>query len=122
MEKGLIRSTPLGTFGEEEACRFLRSKGCKILTRNYRARGGEIDIIARHGKCILFVEVKTRASADFAQPWEAVGYKKRQNLKTAAKLYVEENPPDGLEFRFDVISIVIDEGMKAEIEWIQAAF
>lgn len=122
MEKILIDQAPLGTYGEEQACRFLRNKGCKILARNYRARGGEIDIVARHKKCILFVEVKTRLSAAFAHPWEAVGYKKRQNLKTAAKLYIEEFTPRGFEFRFDIVSIVVNDAMQPEIEWIQSAF
>jgi putative endonuclease len=122
MEKSLIDRTPLGAFGEEEACKFLRNNGCKILCRNYRARGGEIDIIARQGKCIVFVEVKTRISVQYAQPWENVGYKKRRNLKTAAKFYIQEVCPGELNVRFDVISVVVDSNMKAQIEWIQSAF
>lgn len=122
MEKNIINGTNLGTFGEDEACRFLGKNGCKIVDRNYRVRGGEIDVVARHGKTVLFVEVKTRTSSKFAEPWENVGYRKRKNLKTAARIYIEEHPLHGCDFRFDVISIVVDDALKAEIEWIQAAF
>ena len=122
MEKGLIERQDLGTFGEEEACRFLKKNGCKILDRNYRARGGEIDIVARNGNMILFVEVKTRVSSDFAEPWQNVGFRKRQNIKAASRLYVEERSLRGMDFRFDVISIVIRSAGEPEIEWIQSAF
>lgn len=122
MEESLIQSDSLGPWGEEEASRFLRKKGCKILERNYRAPGGEIDIVARDKKLIIFVEVKTRSSTDFAQPWEAVGYRKRQKIKTAARFYIEEHACRTSEFRFDIVSIVQNSAMKAEIEWIQQAF
>lgn len=113
----------LGTSGEEHACAFLKKKGCKILEKNFRAGHGEIDIIARLGKIVLFVEVKTRASAEFAQPWESVGYRKRKHLKTAAKMYVQQQPRKDEEYRFDVVSITMKEGSaSAEIEWIQNAF
>ena len=112
----------LGNVGEQEACSFLKKKGCKILEKNFRAGHGEIDIIARLGKIVLFVEVKTRVSAEFAQPWEAVGYRKRKNLRTAAKLYVQQQRQTGEEYRFDVLSITMKDGSKAEIEWIQNAF
>lgn len=122
MEESLITGTNLGTLGEEEACRFLRKKGFKILDRNYRAGSCEIDIVARDGKLILFVEVKTRLSRDFASPWENVGYRKRKNLKSAARIYIQEHSSSGFEYRFDVISIVVNDALKAEIEWIQQAF
>jgi putative endonuclease len=112
----------LGSTGEEQACAFLKKKGCKILEKNFRAGHAEIDIIARMGKIVLFVEVKTRTSAEFAQPWEAVGYRKRKHLKTAAKLYVQQQPGTGEEYRFDVLSVTIKDGSSAEIEWIQNAF
>jgi putative endonuclease len=113
----------LGPLGEKHACDFLKKRGCKILERNFRAGHGEIDIIARLGRIVLFVEVKTRASNDFAQPWEAVGFRKRKYLKTAAKVYVQQQPPNrDQEYRFDVVSITMKETSPAEIEWIQNAF
>lgn len=122
MEENLITGTNLGALGEDEACRFLRKKGFKILDRNYRAGSCEIDVVARDGKLILFVEVKTRSSRDFASPWENVGYRKQKNLKSAAKIYIQDHSSSGFTYRFDVISIVMDDALKAEIEWIQQAF
>lgn len=122
MEEGVIAPREVFRIGEEEACRFLRKNKHKILSRNYRTAGGEIDIVAQWKKMIVFVEVKTRTSTVYAQPWEAVGYRKRKNLKAAAKAYVMENAVRGFEFRFDVISIVLDHEMKPKIEWIQNAF
>jgi putative endonuclease len=112
----------LGTFGEDQACEFLKKKGCKIVERNFRVPRGEIDIIARMGKILLFVEVKTRVSSDFAQPWESVGFRKRKNLKLAAKSYVQQQASREEEYRFDVLSIIVKEGSLPEIEWIQNAF
>ncbi len=121
MEKSL-KTLDLARFGEEEACRFLQKKGYKILQRNFRSAKGEIDIIARSGKMIVFAEVKARSSADFAQPWEAVGFRKRKHLRDTAKLYILQNGIHNFEFRFDVLSILVSDGAKAEIEWIQNAF
>lgn len=122
LNTNLIESVNLGHFGEDQACRFLRKKGFRILERNYRIRTGEVDIIAKSGKMIIFVEVKTRTSSDFALPWEAVGFRKRKNLKSAAKMYIRERALKGFEYRFDVISIIVKDGLKPEIEWIQSAF
>ena len=118
----IVKNPDLGTSGEEIACRFLRNKGYTILQRNYRARSGEIDIVARIDSTIIFVEVKTRASGGFAQPWEAVGHRKRRKLVTVAKLYVEEHSIRDMDFRFDVISILWSSAGQPEIEWIQSAF
>lgn len=122
MEKKLTEPLDLFRFGEEEACRFLKKNGCKIVDRNYRVRTGEIDIVARRGNTLLFVEVKTRLTAAFAQPYEAVGFRKRKSLKAAAKVYVQERNVRDVEFRFDVISITLNDGLQAELEWMQGAF
>jgi putative endonuclease len=122
MEEGVAAPREVFRIGEEEACRFLRKNKCKILCRNYRTSGGEIDIVAQWKKIIVFVEVKTRTSTAYTQPWEAVGYRKRKNVKAAAKAYVMENAVREHEFRFDVISIVLDPELKPTIEWIQNAF
>lgn len=122
MEKDLARPLDLFRFGEEEACRFLKKNGCKIMDRNYRVRMGEIDIVARCKNTLLFVEVKTRMSSAFAQPYEAVGFRKRRSLKTAAKLYVQERNVRDMEFRFDVISITLNDALQAQLEWMQGAF
>jgi len=122
MEKNIIESIDLCRFGEEEACRFLRKQKLKILDRNYSVRGGEIDIIAEDKNFVIFVEVKTRSDSKHAQPWENVRYKKRKNIKAAARQYIQHHRLHGHEFRFDVVSIVLNDAMKPEIEWIRQAF
>jgi putative endonuclease len=112
----------IGELGEEEACRFLKKKGFKILKRNFNCPGGEIDIVARSGNLIVFVEVKARTSIEYARPEEAVGFRKRQNLKKAARYYVHDHPVRQCEYRFDVISVIVTDSLKAELEWIQNAF
>lgn len=112
----------IGEFGEAEACHFLKKKGFKILERNFRCPGGEIDIVARSGNLVLFVEVKARTSIEYARPEEGVGFRKRQNLKKAARYYVHEHPAGECEYRFDVISVIVTDSLKAELEWIQNAF
>lgn len=117
-----IKELDLWHFGEESACRFLRKKGCKIIGRNYRTPHGEIDIIARQEQITIFVEVRTRSSNRFAEPWETVGHRKQKHLRKAGKIYIQEKAIFDSEFRFDVISITLTDSVKPQIEWIQNAF
>src|SRR5262245_12047058 len=118
MEKILGEKFDAAGFGEEEACRFLKKNGLKILHRNFRTKGREIEIVARSVQMVIFVEVKTRTSTDYAKPEDAVGFRKRENLKSAARSYIQEYPARDCEFRFDVISITMTDGLKPNIEWI----
>jgi putative endonuclease len=117
-----IESLNLWHFGEEEGARFLKKNGCKITERNYRTSRGEIDIIARSGNIIIFVEVRTRASNTFAEPWETVGHRKRERIRAAAREYLREKPSPDAEVRFDILSITLDDGVKPRIDWLQNAF
>jgi putative endonuclease len=111
----------LGTEGEDLAVRFLREKGYGIITRNYKTPVGEIDIIAKDGNTIVFIEVKTRTDVSFGYPFEAVNKKKRHKLKNLALLYLKSK---GKEYpvRFDVLSIFCMDKGKKEIEHIKDAF
>lgn len=80
----------LGSKGEDLAVRFLKRKGYRIIERNYKTPIGEIDIIAQDGGTLVFIEVKTRTSASFGYPFEAVDRKKRQKLKNLALLYLKK--------------------------------
>jgi len=111
-----------GESGEELAVNFLKKQKYKIIERNFQTRHGEIDIIARKANIIVFIEVKARASAEFAEPWEAVGFRKRKNVKAAAKIYLQQHPMPECDFRFDVISIIVENSAQPKIEWIQEAF
>ena len=112
----------LGRWGEDEAVRFLRRVGMKIVARNLRTPVGEIDIIARHGRTLVFIEVKTRRGAAFGTPQEAVGpFKQRQILRTA-QWYLASGAGRGLQPRFDVVAVRPAAAGGAEVEHIPDAF
>jgi len=111
----------LGAAGEEAAARHLRKLGAKILDRNLRSPFGEIDIVARLKKQLLFVEVKTRTSRVFGSPAEAVGPRKQQQIIRTAQWYLQQGKGDGLQPRFDVVSILMQDGI-FEIEHFPSAF
>lgn len=111
----------LGTKGEDLAVKFLKKKGYKIIARNYKNYVGEIDIIARDGDTVVFIEVKTRADDSFGYPFEAVNKRKRQKLKNLALLYLKKQGKE-LPVRFDVLSIFCMDDGKKEIEHIKDAF
>jgi putative endonuclease len=95
----------LGRWGEEEAARFLQRLGLKIVERNLRTPVGEIDIIARQGKTLVFVEVKTRRSDAFGTPQEAVGPTKQRQIIRAAQWFLGDGKGRGLQPRFDVVAV-----------------
>ncbi len=94
----------LGRRGEERALRWLKSQGYRIVARNWRWRGGEVDLIARDGDYLVFIEVKTRTDEGFGRPEEALTPAKRERLIRAARHYVATYRPE-LELRFDVVAI-----------------
>jgi len=96
----------LGRWGEEAASRFLQGRGYRILARNLRTPVGEIDIVARRRRLLLFVEVKTRRSLTFGAPAEAVGPVKQRQILRAAQWYLAEQPSGRLQPRFDVIAVM----------------
>ncbi|MCR5659066.1 MAG: YraN family protein [Bacteroidales bacterium] len=110
----------LGKQGEEIAVQYLTDKGYEILERNWRNRHKEIDIIAKDGKYLVIVEVKTRQSNAYGEPDIAVTRQKQRLLISAANAYLFRNKLD-LETRFDIISIVF-KGSEPVIEHIEDAF
>ncbi len=95
-----------GRKGEAEAENYLREKGYKILRRNFKVSFGEIDLIAKDKDTIVFVEVKARNSLRFGLPREAVTYRKQQNIRKVALLYLQLNHMLDQNCRFDVIEIL----------------
>ncbi len=101
------RSTrALGRIGEDLACEALRKKGYELVGRGFRLFRGEIDIIARDGETLAFVEVKTRADESFGRPEEAVTPAKQRQIRRIARGYLLEHPCGEAGCRFDVVSIV----------------
>lgn len=113
-----------GAWGEALAAEYLRKKRYKILAQGYRTRFGEIDLIAQNKKCLVFVEVKTRKSGDFAAAREYVDRRKQDRLRVTASMYLSHNPTD-LQPRFDIIEIYAPQGAlteKPEIQHWEDAF
>jgi putative endonuclease len=94
----------LGHEGEDAAADYLRSLGFTILQRNFRGPGGEIDIIARDGACIVFIEVKARRSRAFGSALSAVDARKRRRIRAVAEDYLQFFAP-AMKARFDVLAI-----------------
>lgn len=110
----------LGEKGEQLAKAFLENEGYNIVALNWRANKFEIDLIAKDNEELVFVEVKTRSTAYFGDPEEAVTLKKQQHLINGADYYVQENEID-MECRFDVVAIILNENQK-EVKHIKNAF
>ena len=116
----------LGNRGEDLAAHYLRQRGMKILVRNYHSPVGEIDIIAldksSDGETIVFIEVKTRKTDNFAEPASAIDAHKRRQLIRTAQYYLTNHDADDYNARFDIVSIVIADGNKPIIKYIPDAF
>jgi putative endonuclease len=95
----------VGAYGERVAARVLIDAGMALLDRNWRDRAGEVDIVARDGRVIVFCEVKTRRSDAFGTPAEAVGPAKVRRLRRLAAAWFAAHPDQRGEVRFDVVSV-----------------
>jgi putative endonuclease len=98
----------LGRAGEDRAAQHLTALGYTVLSRNWRAPGGELDVVAAHGREIVVVEVKTRRSLGFGHPLEAVDDRKRRRLWRLAMAWAAAHPEHarGRAIRLDAIAIV----------------
>jgi len=112
----------MGRRGEDIACDHLTGKGYEIIRRNYRLLRGEIDIIARDGDTLVFVEVKARADKSLGRPEEAVTPAKQRQIRRIALGYVSDNPPGEVDCRFDVIAILFDDEGGLRLEHFIDAF
>lgn len=112
----------LGRWGQKQAERFLRRKGCDTLARNYASSDGEIDLVMADGEAVVFVEVKTRRGEDFAPATSAVNYRKQQKLIRTAKRFLRQYRVSDRPLRFDVITVVLGEQGQPEIRHYPNAF
>lgn len=120
----MAKSKLVGAWGEALAAEYLRKKRYKIIASGFQCRFGEIDLIAENKSFLVFVEVKLRKNADFAQAREYVDSRKQARLRTTASYYLSQNPTK-LQPRFDVIEIYAPEGtasVKPEINHMEDAF
>lgn len=114
-------NTEKGRVGEEMAVAFLKNKGFAILATNWHFHHLELDIIAQDNDMLVFVEVKTRSTAFFGNPEDALSPQKISRLLNAAEAYILEKDYQG-DSRFDVISIIAPYGKKPELEYFEDAF
>src|SRR6202166_752256 len=112
---------PLGRRGERAAEKHLRRNGFRIVARNFRAAGAEIDLVAMDGDVLVFVEVKTRRGRDAGAPEEAVDERKQKQIRRAAELFATRYREDEIEMRFDIVAVDAS-GERLEIELLRNAF
>lgn len=116
-----MERSEVGHTGEALAARWLAARGWQIVDRNVRYREGELDIVATRAGVLAFVEVKTRRSARFGAPAEAVTHRKRQRIRALAARYLIERRPRADAIRFDVLDIA-GNGGGYKITHIEDAF
>ena len=99
----------LGADGETRVAAWYEANGWTILARNWKVRAGELDIVARRGRIVVFCEVKSRATTAFGSPAEAVNLDKRRRVRHLAAQWLEQAPRRPAEIRFDVATVVGDD-------------
>lgn len=107
-----------GKMGEDAVCEYLKNSGYDVIERNFHSRYGEIDIIAKTGKCIVFVEVKTRKGISYGTPAEFVTPAKIKKIIKTAMVYLKN---EEVEMRFDIAEVYTKNG-RCEINYIENAF
>lgn len=117
----MARKDEVGRAGEERAARELRRRGFAVIERNWRCRVGEIDIVAARGGVLAIVEVKTRSSAAFGHPLEAIGRDKLHRLWRLAHLWAREHPEHarGRRLRVDAIALVGADPDSAAVDHVE---
>jgi putative endonuclease len=114
-----VTTRQIGNSGEDLACAFLKKQGYQILKRNFTIRGGEIDIIAKDGEILVFVEVKARYSKEFGLAREAITPWKLKALQKSALFYIIQTKWGDKPYRFDLVAIDFDEKRYPQIELLK---
>lgn len=111
----------LGKRGEDLACAELEKRGYVIVDRRFRTRCGELDIVARDGAVLVFVEVRARSNSRFGTPFESVTWQKRQRISRMAASYLSAKRMAGTACRFDVVAVIEQQGTLT-VELLKGAF
>jgi putative endonuclease len=111
-----------GDLGERAAEKYLKGQGLKFLTRNYRSRRGEIDLVFRDADCLVFIEVKTRSSDGWTRPADAVDARKKKLLSQTALDYLKLLKNPEVKFRFDIVEVLLDDGGVREVRHLPNTF
>ena len=111
-----------GELGERAAKKFLQKLGLKFLAANFRSDRGEIDLIFRDGDCLVFIEVKTRSSEGWTRPAAAVDARKKKLLSLTALDYLRRLKNPEVKFRFDIVEVLLADGVVKEIRHLPNTF
>lgn len=119
-----MKTTKIGNLGESAVCRYLEARGYKILDRNYRIRGGELDIVAEHCDELCFVEVKTRRIGSMGSGDEAVDRRKQERIIRTAYRWCETHEIDETRYiiRYDIAVVDLLNGVVMDIDYLENAF
>lgn len=113
----------IGVYGERTAADWLRARRCKILARNFKGpHGGEVDIVAREGKLLLFVEVKTRRAGSPIRPLDAVGKEKQRLIERGANEWLKRLRTRSIPWRFDVMEVYLADREIPKVNRVRDAF
>ncbi len=113
----------IGALGERVAAAYLRGEGRKLLYRNFRtAKGGEVDLVARDGGVLSFVEVKTRTSEEFGRPLDAVNREKELLIERGANEWLRLLGTREIPWRFDVAEVILKQGKLPKVHIVRDAF
>jgi putative endonuclease len=113
------RNTSLGSYGERVAAQRLVDQGMALVDRNWRCELGELDLVLRDGDVLVFCEVKTRSSAAYGHPLEAVGPAKAARLRRLAARWLEEHDVHPHDIRVDLVGVLLAERGAAEVEHVR---
>jgi putative endonuclease len=111
-----------GELGERAAKKFLQKQGLKFLAANFRSQRGEIDLVFRDDDCLAFVEVKTRSSEDWGRPAAAVNAERRRRLSQCALDYLRRLKNPAVKIRFDIVEVLLKDGVVREIRHLPNTF
>jgi putative endonuclease len=112
----------LGRRGEDEAVRYLEQRGLVVLSRNWRCRDGELDVVATDAHRLVVCEVKTRSGSRFGEPAEAVTSRKAATIRRVTQMWLAAHHVRWCEIRFDVVAVRLEPGRPVTLQHYEAAF
>lgn len=119
----MIDKNKIGDYGEVLASKHLIDLGYNIISRNYRTKFGEIDIIAAKQHVLIFIEVKTRYNSRYGLPCESVNYKKRKHIMTTSQIFISSKKLYNFDVQYDVIEVILNYSNDSySINHIKSAF
>ncbi len=123
IEGDWIGKDAIGVMGERIAAAWLQRQGCRLLYRNFRAKGGgEVDLVVRDGEELIFVEVKTRTAGAPGRPLEAVNLKKQRLIRRGANAWLRLLGTRDVPWRYDVMEVIVQHDRRARVSWVRDAF